>query len=45
MFEHQVEHFYILARIKEYVHHREENGMQIQKLLLSYHYRAYFILE
>ena len=45
MSEQQVEHFWILGRIKECVHHREENGMQIQKLLLSYYYRVYSILE
>ena len=45
MFEHQVEHFQIMIRIKEDVHHREENEMQIQKLLLSHHYRVYSILD
>ena len=45
MSEHLVEHFWILGRIKECVHHCEENEMQIQKLLLSHHNHVYSILE
>lgn len=45
MLENQVEHFWIMARIRACVHHYEEKQMKILKLFLTHYCPVYSILE